>query len=55
MLHFHQLGIYPKNAQSYPKDMCSSMFLAALFVIVRTKKQPKCPSTKEWIRKMWYS
>ena len=49
-----RLGIYPKNAQSYHKYMCSTMFRAALFVIVRTWKQPKCHSTKEWIRKMWY-
>ena len=34
--------------------MCSTMFIAALFVIARTWKQPKCTSTKEWIRKMWY-
>ena len=34
--------------------MCSTMFIAALFVIARTWKQPKCPSIKEWIRKMWY-
>ena len=48
------LGIYPKDAQSCHKDMCSTMFTAALFVIGRTWKQPKCPSIKEWIRKMWY-
>ena len=30
------------------------MFLAALFTIARTWKQPKCPSTEEWIKKMWY-
>ena len=30
------------------------MFIAALFTIARTWKQPKCPSTKEWIKKMWY-
>ena len=30
------------------------MFTAALFTIVRTWKQPKCPSTDEWIKKMWY-
>ena len=35
------------------KDMCSTMFIAALFVIARTWKQPKCPLTKEWKRKMW--
>ena len=47
-------GIYPKDAQSYHKDMCSTMFTAALFVRARTWKQPKFPSTEEWIRKMWY-
>ena len=30
------------------------MFIAALFTIARTRKQPKCPSTDEWIKKMWY-
>ena len=30
------------------------MFIAALFTIVKTGKQPKCPSTEEWIKKMWY-
>ena len=30
------------------------MFTAALFTISRTWKQPKCPSTEEWIKKMWY-
>ena len=48
------LGIYPKDAQSCYKDMCSSMFIAALFVIARTCKQPKCSSIEEWIRKIWY-
>ena len=48
------LGMYPKDAQSYQKDMCSTMCIAALFVIARTLKQPKYPSTEEWIRKMWY-
>ena len=44
------LGIYPKDAQLCHKDM----FIAALFVIARTWKQPKCPLTEEWIKKMWY-
>ena len=48
------LGIYPKDAQLYHKDMCSPMFTAALFVIARTWKQPKCPLTEDWIKKMWY-
>ena len=30
------------------------MFTAALFIIARTWKQPKCPSTEEWIKKLWY-
>ena len=30
------------------------MFIAALFTVAKTQKQPKCPSTAEWIRKMWY-
>ena len=34
--------------------MCLTMFIAALYVIARTWKQLKCPSTEEWIRKMWY-
>ena len=30
------------------------MFIAALFTMAKTWKQPKCPSTDEWIKKMWY-
>ena len=30
------------------------MFIAALFTVAKTQKQPKCPSTAEWIKKMWY-
>ena len=30
------------------------MFIAALFTIARTRKQPRCPSTDEWIKKLWY-
>ena len=44
------LGIYPKDAQSYHKDICSTMFITALCVIAKTWKQPRCPSTKEWIK-----
>ena len=36
------LGIYPNDTQSYHKDVCSTMFIAALLVIARTWKQPKC-------------
>ena len=30
------------------------MFIAALFITTKTRKEPKCPSTDEWIKKMWY-
>ena len=36
------------------KESCTTMFIAALFTIDRTWKQPKCPLTDEWIQKMWY-
>ena len=36
------------------KDTCTPMFIAALFTIAKTWKQPKCPPTDEWIKKMWY-
>ena len=36
------------------RDMCTPMFIAALFIIARTWKQPKCPLADEWIRKLWY-
>ena len=34
--------------------MCTTMFIAALFTIARTWKQPRCPLTDEWIKKLWY-
>ena len=34
--------------------MCTPMFIAALFTIARTWKQPRCPQTDEWIKKLWY-
>ena len=37
------------------KGTCMTMFIAALFTITRTWKQPKCPSTEEWIKKMWFT
>ena len=36
------------------RDSCTPMFIAALFIIARTWKQPRCPSGNEWIRKSWY-
>ena len=48
------LAMYSKDAQPYHKCICLAMFIAALFVIARTWKQPKCPLSEEWIKKMWY-
>ena len=36
------------------RDTCIPLFIAALFTIARTWKQPRCPSTDEWIKKSWY-
>ena len=46
------LGTYPEKT-TILKDICTPMFTAALFTIARTWKQPRCPSTDEWI-KLWY-
>jgi hypothetical protein len=48
------LGIYPEVVPSSKEDICSTMFIAALFIITRSWKEPRCPSTVEWIQKMWY-
>ena len=37
------------------KDTCTPMFTAALYTTAKTWKNPKCPSTEEWIKKMWYT
>ena len=47
------LGIYPGKT-IIQKESCTAMFIAALFTIARTWKQPKCPSTDEWIKKTWH-
>ena len=36
------------------KDMCTTMFITALFIIARTWKKPRCPSADKWISKLWY-
>ena len=46
------LGIYSEKT-TVLKDSCIPMFTAALFTIARTWKQPRCPSTDEWIKKLW--
>ena len=47
------LGISPEDVPTGNTDTCSTMFIAALF-IARSWKDPRCPSTEEWIQKMWY-
>ena len=37
-----------------PPKTCAQMFIATLFIIVKRWQQPNCPSTDEWINKMWY-
>ena len=47
------LGIYPEETK-IEKDTCIQLFIAALFIMARIWKQPRCPSTDEWIQKLWY-
>ena len=46
-------GIYPEETK-IEKDTCTPLFIAALFTIARTWKQPRCPLSDEWIKKLWY-
>ena len=58
----HPLPLWPCNPTAgihteetrIERDMCTPMFIAALFIIARTRKQPRCPSADEWLRKLWY-
>ena len=47
------LGIYADKT-IIQKDTCTPMFIVVLFTVAKTWKQPKCPLTEEWIKKMWY-
>ena len=47
------LGIYPEETK-IEKDTCIPLLTAALFTTARTWKQPRCPLTNEWIKKLWY-
>ena len=49
------LGIYSEDVPACNKNTCSTMFIAALFVIARSWKQPRCPSTEEWVQNMWFT
>ena len=46
-------GIYPEKT-IIQKESCTKMFIAAIFTIARTWTQPKCPSSDEWIKKVWH-
>ena len=48
------LCIYLEDVLTCKKDTCSTVFIAALFIIARSWKEPRCPSTEEWIQKLWY-
>ena len=48
------MGIYPEDVPTGNKDTCSTMFIAALFIIDRSWKEPRYPSTEEWMQKIWY-
>ena len=47
------LGIHTEETR-IERDTCTPIFIAALFIIARTWKQPRSPSAEEWIRKLWY-
>ena len=47
------IGIYPEETK-IEKDTCIPLFIAAQFTIARTWKQPRYPSTDEWVKKLWY-
>jgi hypothetical protein len=48
------MGIYPEDIPTGNKDTGSTMFRIALFIKARSWKEPRCPSTEEWIQKLWY-
>jgi hypothetical protein len=49
------LGIYPKGCDSgYSRGTCTPMFITAVFTTAKLWKQPRCPTTDERIKKMWY-
>ena len=48
-------GLYSKNPETpIQKNLCTPMFIAALFTIAKCRKQPKCLLVNEWIKKLWY-
>ena len=47
------LGIHTEETRT-ERDMCTPVFITALFITARTRKQPRCPWADEWLRKLWY-
>ena len=55
-LDYYLIPLHPKNPETLiQKNLCTPMFIAALFTIANSWKDPKCPSVNEWIKKLWYS
>ena len=52
-LEISLLGIHTEETR-IERDTCTPMFIAAVFIIARAWKQPRCPPTDEWIKKLWY-
>ena len=50
---FPLLAIHTEETRS-ERDTCTPVFITALFIIASTWKQPRCPSSDEWIKKLWY-
>jgi hypothetical protein len=49
------LGIDPEDARTCNMDTCYTKFIATILIIARIWKQYRCPSTEEWIQKMWFT
>jgi hypothetical protein len=55
-LLYHSWECIQRNVSQHKiRGTCSPMFIAALFIISKLWNQPKCPTTGEWIKKMWYN
>ena len=53
MIQQSNSGVYIQRKTKF-ENICTPMFIVALFTIARAWKQPRCPSADEWIKKMWY-
>ena len=53
IMNIKVLGIHTKETR-IERDTCTPVFIATVFTIARTRKQPRCPLADKWIRKLWY-